>query len=143
MNNYPVRFVDVMGQDEVDNQGSYRNITEAQAISRYINFFKGLRNVEGNSMIRDEDIGIIAPYKYQASLIREQLRENPNIQVNTVEKFQGTEKPIIIITTVRTEKELGFMADDLRLNTAISRAKDCLIVIGKSSTLEMFDSWKK
>ncbi|KAE9551722.1 hypothetical protein FO519_005086 [Halicephalobus sp. NKZ332] len=139
---YPVRFVDVMGEEELNSQGSCRNTAEANAVLQYIKFFKNLSD-QKKCIINDEDIGVIAPYKYQASFIRERLEKDSKIQVDTVEKYQGMEKRIIIITTVRTKSKLGFIGDMRRINTAISRAKHFLVVIGKSSALENSYYWEQ
>lgn len=60
------------------------------------------------------DIGVISPYKQQCQLIREQLINNDldGITVGTAEIFQGQERRIIIISTVRTNNELGFVSNE-------------------------------
>ncbi len=72
-------------------------------------------------------IGIIAPYKDQAQLLRQQLRE-PEIDIATVHKFQGREKDIIIFSTV-DDTVNEFSDDPNLLNVAVSRAKKKLIVV--------------
>ena len=56
------------------------------------------------------------------------------IEVNTVDAYQGREKDIIIISTVRTHG-LGFLNDYRRMNVAISRAKNFLWIVGNHSAL--------
>ena len=86
-------------------------------------------------------VGIISPYKLQIQYLREQLMEqnlaSKNIQVQTVDGFQGQEKDVIIISLVRSngKQEIGFLKDLRRMNVAITRARKKLIVIGDSSTL--------
>ncbi|MCL2592596.1 MAG: AAA domain-containing protein [Defluviitaleaceae bacterium] len=70
--------------------------------------------------LNPEDIGIIAPYRDQVSVIKEQL-EHP-VEVETVHKFQGREKDIILLTTV-DDVVTDFSDDPYLLNVAISRAK--------------------
>ncbi len=82
-----------------------------------------------------KDIGIITPFRKQAEEIRRQI-DNSNIEVDTVHKFQGRAKDLIIISTV--SNSLRYEADsniedfivraDL-LNVAVSRAKKQLCVI--------------
>lgn len=57
------------------------------------------------------DIGIVSPYKKQCSLIKEELTNNAfgSVDVGTAEIFQGSERRIIIISTVRTGGDLGFV----------------------------------
>ena len=75
-----------------------------------------------------KDVGIIAPYRDQARLIGIAL---PDIQSDTVHKFQGKEKDVIIIST--TDDYITSFADDANLlNVAVSRAKSrlCLVISG-------------
>jgi hypothetical protein len=79
----------------------------------------------GISELNADDIGIIAPYRDQARLIRESV---PGIQADTVHKFQGREKAGIIIST--TDDQISQFADDPNLlNVAISRAKSSLYIV--------------
>lgn len=59
------------------------------------------------------------------------------IEIDTVDAFQGREKDIIIISTVRNNfyKSLGFLSDPRRLNVAITRARFGLIILGSANTL--------
>lgn len=80
-----------------------------------------------------DDIGIITPYRNQAELIRELLKEHnlPELPVSTVHKFQGRENDVIILSTVSNEVQ-DFIDDPHLLNVAVSRAKKkfVLVVIG-------------
>ena len=70
-------------------------------------------------------IGIIAPYRDQTNLIS---RSVIDIQADTVHKFQGREKDVIIIST--TDDQITDFADDANLlNVAISRAKTNLYIV--------------
>jgi len=83
--------------------------------------------------VNESDIGIISPYADQVKIIQ----ENTEIEVKTVDGFQGREKEIIIISTVRSNDNgnIGFLSDLRRLNVAITRAKRKLIIIGNKDTL--------
>lgn len=88
------------------------------------------------------EIGIISPYAEQVRFIRSQIAEdevfqNLDIQVDTIDGFQGQEKDLIIISLVRSNinNEIGFLKDFRRLNVALTRARKKLIVIGDFSTL--------
>ncbi|WP_405304400.1 IGHMBP2 family helicase [Methanobrevibacter sp.] len=84
--------------------------------------------------ISADDIGIISPYADQVKIIQD---ETP-VEVKTVDGFQGREKEIIIISTVRSNYNgnIGFLSDLRRLNVAITRAKRKLIIIGNKDTLK-------
>ena len=84
--------------------------------------------------VSEDDIGIISPYADQVKIIQEKTP----VEVKTVDGFQGREKEIIIISTVRSNPNgnIGFLSDLRRLNVAITRAKRKLIIIGNKNTLE-------
>ncbi|WP_407392994.1 IGHMBP2 family helicase [Methanobrevibacter sp.] len=83
--------------------------------------------------LSEEDIGIISPYADQVKIIQDKTP----VEVKTVDGFQGREKEIIIISTVRSNdnENIGFLKDLRRLNVAITRAKRKLIIIGHKDTL--------
>ena len=91
--------------------------------------------------VKEEDIGIISPYADQVKIIEDKT----SVEVKTVDGFQGREKEIIIISTVRSNDkgELGFLNDLRRLNVAITRAKRKLIIIGNKDTLSYNRTYQK
>lgn len=81
-----------------------------------------------------EETGIITPYKNQVAALQKEI---PEIDADTVHKFQGKEKDSIIISTV--DDEISDFADDKYLiNVAVSRAKNKLILVvtGNEQTQE-------
>ncbi|WP_417371891.1 AAA domain-containing protein [Gelidibacter japonicus] len=91
------------------------------------------------------NIGIIAGYRGQVNLLKEQIntksysnfysKPNSLIEINTVDKFQGAERDIIIYDIVKSsigEDTIGFLEDYRRINVAFSRAKRLLIIVGDS-----------
>lgn len=93
------------------------------------------------SGINPKDIGIISPYADQVKVISDKT----DIEVKSVDGFQGREKEIIIISTVRSNDygEIGFLKDLRRLNVAITRAKRKLIIIGNTHTLNHDPTYKR
>lgn len=80
----------------------------------------------------DVSVGIITPYRDQADALKG-VFEKKGIQADTVDKFQGREKDIIILSTV--DNEISDFTDDAnRLNVAVSRAIDqFILVVNKSN----------
>ena len=95
---------------------------------------------------------MITPYRKQMTKIKEKIREMGigECRVATIEEFQGIEKRIIIVSTVRSVPEyvshdmdhnLGFIFNPKRFNVAVSRAMSLLIVIGDSVMLSEMDTF--
>lgn len=128
----PFIFIDtsnVKNNEEFFNleSNSYINDLEAKlAIEISEEYIK--LNIENNR------IGIITPYKDQVKNIKKKSK----VEVNTVDGFQGNEKDIIIISTVRSNEDgkIGFINDSRRLNVTLTRAMKKLIIIGNVKTLE-------
>ncbi len=77
----------------------------------------------------------ISPYSSQIALAKETFPSE--IRCSTIDSFQGQEMHTIIISLVRSNEkgQVGFLSDHRRINVAMTRAKERLIMIGDSSTL--------
>ena len=77
----------------------------------------------------------ISPYAGQVTMAKESFP--PALRISTIDSFQGQEKETIIISLVRSndEGQIGFLHDYRRMNVAMTRAKENLVVIGDSATL--------
>lgn len=86
--------------------------------------------------VRPQDIAVISPYAAQVRLITE-LLDDPTVEVDSVDGFQGREKEVVVISLVRsnTEGEIGFLSDVRRMNVALTRARRKLVVIGDGALL--------
>ncbi|MEM6812889.1 MAG: AAA domain-containing protein [Bacteroidota bacterium] len=94
--------------------------------------------------LTDLDVGIIAPYKAQIEVLDTLVNQSSKlaqfrsqININSVDAFQGQERDMIYISLVRSNSkgEIGFLKEYRRLNVAMTRAKHRLIMVGDSSTL--------
>jgi len=94
----------------------------------------------------EEEVGVIAPYSAQVKLIKADLRGSfPDVEVGTVDQYQGRDKEVIIYTCTRSNmgdkgqkgdtKAGHILLDTRRLNVAITRAKVKLIIVGDRKTL--------
>jgi len=82
-------------------------------------------------------VGVITAYSAQKSAIKDMVRqqkfEHLQVEVDTVDAFQGGQKEIIIYSTVRSSdkaKRIGFLKSEARLNVSLSRAQSLLIIVG-------------
>ena len=98
------------------------------------------------SDLRAEDIGVITPYAAQRRAIADALAAGGGgaVEVNTVDAYQGREKDVIIISTVRSNarRTLGFVRDDRRMNVALTRARRAVVLVGDPATLREDDTWR-
>ena len=99
---------ELLGGTWTDNEGMSRHVTEA-------------------------DIIIVAPYNAQVNALMDALPKN--IRVGTVDKFQGQEAPICLVSMTASSAEessrgLEFLLSLHRLNVAISRARGLALVFG-------------
>ena len=93
--------------------------------------------------VKPEWIGVITPYDDQRDLISSLLPEE--VEVKTVDGYQGREKEVIVLSFVRSNErsEIGFLRDLRRLNVSLTRAKRKLILIGDSSTLSVHPTYRR
>ncbi|BDD58467.1 hypothetical protein MAP00_003745 [Monascus purpureus] len=85
-----------------------------------------------------QEIGVITFYRSQLSLLKQNLRHIPDLEMHTADKFQGRDKEVVIVSCVRSnpEKNVGdLLRDWRRINVAFTRARTKLLVIGSKSTL--------
>ncbi|XP_045698079.1 DNA replication ATP-dependent helicase/nuclease DNA2 isoform X4 [Phyllostomus hastatus] len=136
--NNPVCFLNtdqVPAPEQVEKSG-VSNITEAKLI-----VFLTLTFIKAGC--NPSDIGIIAPYRQQLKIINDLLAHSSVgvVEVNTVDKYQGRDKSIILVSFVRSNQDgtLGELLKDWRrLNVAITRAKHKLILLGCVSSLNRY-----
>lgn len=124
---------------------SLKNEGELRILDNYVKNI--MQNGINGEKVTVNDIGIISPYRGQRDRIIETFQyraELSNIEVGTVDSFQGKEKKIIILSTVRSQtRHVGFLRNEKRLNVALTRAKCLLIIIGNASTLQRCQIWNK
>ena len=121
----PFQFIDMRGHGKEKRESfSWKNIHEANVIKQVLQDDPGIQSLRE---VTDVRIIVIAPYKAQVDLLQKLL---PNVEVSTVDSYQGQEGDVVIISTVRTKKT-GFVDDAQRLNVALTRAKRILRVVGE------------
>ncbi|XP_059612252.1 putative helicase MOV-10 isoform X2 [Phlebotomus argentipes] len=140
----PIIFEHVIGQSEQDdNSPSWYNMREVQRVMFHIDKIMQAKNICGRK-IDQKSIGVITPYKKQCQKINLECKKRkwPDIDVGSVETFQGQERPVIILSTVRSLTHgVGFLNNPKRLNVALTRAQGLLIIVGNIDTLEKDPMW--
>jgi DNA replication ATP-dependent helicase Dna2 len=112
----PVVFIPVKSE-----RAGRSNADEAQVVADLV-----------HSLMRDhhispEHIGVVSPFRAQVVLLRQMLAGTA-VTVDTVERFQGGERDIMILSLARSHGT-GFVFDDRRLNVAITRARRKLVLV--------------
>jgi helicase MOV-10 len=141
---FPIIFKHVSGKMvQKGISRSYLNWKEIRSVTTYL---KKLLKVEINGeKITEKSIGIISPYSMQVHTIKEMCKRNKwnDLEIGSSEEFQGREKPIIILSTVRTNKStVGFLSNFRRMNVALTRAKALLIIVGDITNLSIDENWR-
>ena len=139
--NFPLLFFGIQGCDEREGSNpSWFNRIEA---SKVVDIIIHLIDDKG---LHEEDIGVITPYRQQVLKIRNALESfnKTKIKIGSVEQFQGQERQVIIVSTVRSTIKhnefdkihyLGFLSSPRRFNVAITRARSLLILVGNPHIL--------
>ncbi|XP_058807138.1 putative helicase MOV-10 isoform X2 [Phymastichus coffea] len=147
---FPVIFHAVYGQElRENNSTSSYNEAEAAAVLKYVRLLLGEK--VGDKAIAMKDIGIVTPFAAQSNHLRRCLKAHnlTNVTAGTVEIFQGQEKDVIIVSTVRSRtfvheqrEHIGFLSNARRFNVALTRAKAVLVVIGNPTVLQTDVNWR-
>ncbi|KAG3018480.1 hypothetical protein PC120_g10391 [Phytophthora cactorum] len=142
----PLVFWNLLSSREKATKSVSRmNIGEAELA---VNLFLTLKNSCPPNAIAGK-VGMITPYSQQMDELRNRFRRalgdryEQEVEINTVDGFQGREKDIIILSTVRADPKagVGFLNDIRRMNVALTRAKFACYVIGKENTLRSSKPW--
>ncbi|XP_053668330.1 putative helicase mov-10-B.1 [Anopheles marshallii] len=141
--NFPMIFHSVIGHMKQDSITlSYWNVQEANKVYEYVQLL--MKDQINGRIMQQEDIGIVTPYSKQVEFLKNglSLLGFDNIEVGSAEQYQGREKPVIIISTVRSNRTtVGFLADPRRLNVVLTRAQALTIIIGNPINLVTNSSW--
>lgn len=142
---FPVIFHAIYGEcGTLMNSKSLLNENEATQVLLYVTEI--LRNGINGFEIAQTDIGIVSPYAAQVHYIKNIFRKCSlyDIEVGSAEQFQGREKLIMILSTVRSfTSTVGFLDNPRRMNVLLSRAQAILIIVGNPVTLQRDPNWKK
>ena len=134
----PASFVNLPNGREEFNERSCYNKLEAEevvAIAAHNVHYLGFA---------PERINILTFYNAQRDLLERLVtRDNLGVAVLSVDSMQGREADVIVLSCVRADVAggLGFVADARRVNVALSRAREALVVVGSARCLEVERIW--
>ena len=134
----PVVFIEYnrLFDEKELNKANYVNKIEIGLIKEILNMIK-------LSNFNFDDIGIITPFLKQEKYLSKELEDIGFKNVYTIDKSQGSEKEIIIISFVKTSFNNSIVNDLARVNVAFTRAKNKLIIFGVRDVLAKFDNINK
>ncbi|NWW84214.1 SMBP2 protein, partial [Rhynochetos jubatus] len=131
----PLLLIDTAGcglfELEVEDEQSKGNPGEVQLAGLHV---QGL--VEAG--VKARDVAVVAPYNLQVDMLREHLcHRYPELEVKSVDGFQGREKEAVILSLVRSNRkgEVGFLAEDRRINVAVTRARRHVAIVCDTRTV--------
>jgi regulator of nonsense transcripts 1 len=133
------------GNEEMGKSGSsFLNRGEASSVEKLVTMMlkKG---------VTPDQIGVVTPYEGQrAYVVSHMQKAGPlrtelykELEVASVDSFQGREKDFIIVSCVRSnvQQGIGFLRDPRRLNVALTRAKYGVVIIGNARLLARNPLW--
>jgi len=115
-----VSFVDPDG-----TRDGNRNVREAERVAEIVDAYVA-------AGVDPDDIGVIAPFRAQVA----EIGRRTAVTVDTVDRFQGSSKEVIVVSLVATGDLDGpIFEDHRRMNVALTRAKKQLTLVGDADAL--------
>ena len=146
---YPLPGIPFMGHRDIPTEKSQRmgtsraNVKESKQIIEWVSENYEMLVAAYKDSCEEDVLGIITPFKAQASMLKKLLRETNRdfartISVGTVHTFQGAERRIIIFSSVYGSEDGCYFIDKNKklMNVAVSRAKDAFLVFGARGCLK-------
>jgi len=125
-----VAFVDPGGKAHGNT-----NPIEAEAVDKTVRAFL-------DAGVPAADVGVIAPYRAQVAEIGKLVPEG--VAVDTVDRFQGSSREVIVISLVATGTlDSPIFEDYRRVNVALTRAKKALVLVGDAEALATDETYRR
>lgn len=122
-NDWPISTEELLDRSKIYNEDECRIV--ADLVKQIIS--------GGNS---NTTVAVIAPYRAQISSLRRACIDSDRVKIDTVDGFQGKESDVVIFSVTRTKGSYRFLADDRRVNVALSRARDRIFIVGNQEYSE-------
>ena len=125
-----VAFVDPGGESDGNT-----NPAEAAAVAEVVAAYR-------RAGVQPSDIGVIAPYRAQVAQVGKLVGEE--VAVDTVDRFQGSSKEVVVVSFVATgDLDSPIFEDYRRVNVALTRAKKALVLVGDTEALRTDDTYAR
>lgn len=152
---WPVLFVPNTSADEIERDGGgWYNLIEARIACSLA------QRLIDECAVHQADICIISPFAAQVKCLRKMIRSGTygggsglwEVNIGPLEAFQGLEKRVVILCTTRTRERfldedtkrgLGIVHQKRKMNVALTRAKEALLVIGHPGLLGKDEHWRQ
>jgi helicase MOV-10 len=152
---WPVLFIPHTAPDEIERDGGgWYNFSEAQLACSLA------QTLVEKSGVQQADICIMSPFAAQVKLLRSHIRSRMfgggsglwDVNIGPLEAFQGLEKRVVILCTTRTRERfleedkrrgLGIVHQSRKMNVALTRAKEALVVLGNPVILMHDEHWRQ
>jgi hypothetical protein len=146
----PQHPLTVVVHDEASSQ--HRNTFEQELIAPVLQV---LANERTYALTPEHGIGVVVPHRAQRAALQEDVPELSRVDpetgaitlsaVDTVERFQGDERTVILIGATESDPEYllatgDFLLDPRRLTVALSRAKRKIVLVASRSVFELFSA---
>lgn len=140
------------------SDSSKSNKREAETVARLVHTLCQLHSRSGIPFSPCKQIGIIVPFRAQIAMIRKALAERhipdtADITIDTVERYQGSQRDIIIFsTTVSRPYQLSILSEpvmtdgreiDRKLNVALTRARKQFFMTGNETLLRNCTAYRE
>lgn len=128
----PNGILSITLQHEGNTQSSDEEVENVKQLIDELKTGTFTNNKGETNPITDNDILVVAPYNMQVNLLKEKL--SGDLKIGTIDKFQGQEAPVVIISMAVSDVEdssrgMDFVFDINRLNVAVSRAQALAIIV--------------
>lgn len=133
----------IKNRSETSHNPSYTNQTEVRIVVRL------LESLENQAIAAQAtySVGVLTGYAAQKSALERALASrlgsghHLRIECNTVDAFQGREVDLLIYSVTRSNQKqaLGFLGEMKRLNVALSRGRECLVIVGDHHFCQIAD----
>jgi len=126
----PVSMLDVPG-----DASAHTDAVEAERVAETVDSFV-------DAGVDPADVGVIAPFRAQVAEISRRVTDA--VTVDTVDRFQGSAKEVIVVSFVASgDLDSPIFEDYRRVNVALTRAKRALVLVGDADALSTDDTYRR